>query len=188
MILLYYLSNTTLLPVSVSSCLFPSAPSPSLALIPVTQPCPRFLALGYLTSLLSGSAHPHATLQIPSPCSCVVSPSSHKFPGARSYPWLPHHTTLRQNTTLATKLITMSENVIIPTNNEPETFAIVKIMATRARGLEALATASADNLDPATLCTRYNNTIQLARALNASENLTEQFATLLSDTKTLTNE
>jgi hypothetical protein len=82
----------------------------------------------------------------------------------------------------------MSENVILPTDDEPETFAIVKIMATRTRGLEALAAASADNLDPATLRTRYNNAIQLARALNASENLTERFATLLSDTETLTNE
>jgi hypothetical protein len=81
----------------------------------------------------------------------------------------------------------MSENVIIPTNDEPKTFPIVKIMATRARGLEALAAASADNLDPATLCTRYNKAIQLARTLNASENLTERFATLLSDTETLTN-
>jgi hypothetical protein len=82
----------------------------------------------------------------------------------------------------------MSENVIIPTDDEPETFAIVKIMATHTHGLEALATVSVDNLDPATLCTHYNNAIQLARALNASENLTEQFTTLLSDTETLTNE
>jgi hypothetical protein len=95
---------------------------------------------------------------------------------------------LHRNTTFSTELVTMSENVILPTNDEPETFAIVKIMATRARGLEALATSSADNLDPATLRTRYNNAIQLARALNASENLTDRFATLLSDTETLTNE
>jgi hypothetical protein len=72
MILLYYLSNTTLLPVSVTSCLSPSAPSPSLALIPVTQPCPRFLALGHLTFPLSSPPHPHPILRTPSPCSCVV--------------------------------------------------------------------------------------------------------------------
>jgi hypothetical protein len=82
----------------------------------------------------------------------------------------------------------MSENVIIPTDDEPETFAIVKIMVTHAHGLKALAAASVDNLDPAMLCTHYNNAIQLAHTLNASENLTEQFTTLLSDTKTLTNE
>jgi hypothetical protein len=95
---------------------------------------------------------------------------------------------LYQNLTFSTKLITMSKNIILPTDDEPETFTIVRIMATHARGLEALAAASADNLDPVMLCTQYNNAIQLARALNASENLTEWFTTLLSDTKTLTNE
>jgi hypothetical protein len=85
---------------------------------------------------------------------------------------------LRRNTTFSTELVAMSENVTLPTDDEPETFAIVKIMATRARGLEALAAASADNLDPDTLHTRYNNAIQLAHALNTSENLTERFATL----------
>jgi hypothetical protein len=70
--ILYYLSNTTLLPVSVSSCLSPSAPSPSLALIPVTQPCPRSLALGYLTFPPSGPARPRPTLRIPSPHSYMV--------------------------------------------------------------------------------------------------------------------
>jgi hypothetical protein len=69
---LYYLSNTTLLPVSVSSCLSPSAPSPSLALIPVTQPCPRSLALGHLTFPLSGPARPRPTFRIPSPRPCGV--------------------------------------------------------------------------------------------------------------------
>jgi hypothetical protein len=78
----------------------------------------------------------------------------------------------------------MSESILLPTDDEPESFAIVRIMADRTRGLEALAAASADNLDPATLRTRYNNAIQLARALNASENLTERFATI----ETLTNE
>jgi hypothetical protein len=48
----------------------------------------------------------------------------------------------------------MSENVLIPTDDEPESFAIVKIMADRAHGLEALTAASVDNLDPATLRTR----------------------------------
>jgi ABC-type transporter Mla subunit MlaD len=95
---------------------------------------------------------------------------------------------LHRNTTFSTELVTMSENVLIPTDDEPKSFAIVKIMSDRARGLEALAAASADNLDPATLRTGYNNAIQLARALNASENLTERFATLLSDIETLTNE
>jgi hypothetical protein len=82
----------------------------------------------------------------------------------------------------------MSENVLPPTDDEPESFAVVKIIAGHAHSLEALAAASADNVNPATLCTRYNNAVQLARALNASENLTERFATLLSDTETLTNE
>jgi hypothetical protein len=47
----------------------------------------------------------------------------------------------------------MSENVILPTDDEPEIFAIVKIMATYTYGLKALAAASADNLDPTMLCT-----------------------------------
>jgi hypothetical protein len=95
---------------------------------------------------------------------------------------------LHRNTIFSTELVTMSESVLLPTDDEPESFAIVRIMADHARGLEALAAASADNLDPATLCTRYNNAIQLARALNASENLTESFATLLSNIEALTNE
>jgi hypothetical protein len=82
----------------------------------------------------------------------------------------------------------MSKNVLLPTNIEPESFAIVKIIANYALGLEALTTVSMDNLDPAMLRTRYNNAIQLARALNVSKNLTERFATLLSDNETLTNE
>jgi hypothetical protein len=82
----------------------------------------------------------------------------------------------------------MSKSVLLPTDDEPESFAIVRIMADHARGLEALAAVSADNLDSAMLRTRYNNAIQLARALNASENLTERFATLLSDSETLTTE
>jgi hypothetical protein len=82
----------------------------------------------------------------------------------------------------------MSDSVLLPTGDEPESFAIVRIMADRARGLEALTAASADNLDPAMLCTQYINAIQLACALNASENLTERFTTLLSNIETLTIE
>jgi hypothetical protein len=93
---------------------------------------------------------------------------------------------LHRNTTFSTELITMSESILLPTNDEPESFAIVRIMADHARGLEALAATSADNLDPAMLLTRYNNAIQLARALNISENLTERFTTLLSDIEILT--
>jgi DNA uptake protein ComE-like DNA-binding protein len=82
----------------------------------------------------------------------------------------------------------MSENVLPLTDDKPKSFAIVKIIAGYARHLEALTAASTDNLDPAMLRTQYNNAIQLAHALNTSENLTKQFATLLSDTETLTNE
>jgi hypothetical protein len=95
---------------------------------------------------------------------------------------------LHRNTTFSTELVTMSENILPPTDDEPESFSSVKIIANHTHGLEALAAASADNVDPATLRTRYNNSIQLACALNASENLAEQFATLLSDTEILTNE
>jgi hypothetical protein len=48
----------------------------------------------------------------------------------------------------------MSKNILLPTDDEPESFAIVKIIANHARGLEALAVVSADNLDPATLHSR----------------------------------
>jgi hypothetical protein len=80
---------------------------------------------------------------------------------------------LHQNTTFSTELITMSKSILLPTDDEPESFAIVRIMADRAHGLEALTAASTDNLDPAMLRTQYNNAIQLARALNVTENLTE---------------
>jgi hypothetical protein len=80
---------------------------------------------------------------------------------------------LYQNTTFSTKLITMSKNILLPTNNDPKSFAIVKIIANHTCGLKALTAASADNLDPTMLHTQYNNAIQLAHALNASENRTK---------------
>jgi hypothetical protein len=65
----------------------------------------------------------------------------------------------------------MSESILLPTDDEPKSFTIVRIMADHARGCEALTAVSADNLDPAILHTWYNNAIQLAHTLNASENL-----------------
>jgi hypothetical protein len=53
----------------------------------------------------------------------------------------------------------MSESILLPTDDEPESFAIVRIMVDYSRGLKALTTVSADNLDPTMLCTRYNNAI-----------------------------
>jgi hypothetical protein len=60
----------------------------------------------------------------------------------------------------------------------PDSPLIVRILADHARAIEALATTSADSFDPATLCASYEGAVNLARALNTSENLTNRFTAL----------
>jgi hypothetical protein len=59
------------------------------------------------------------------------------------------------------------------------------LAASHAHAPEALATTSADSLDHAILCTSYENAINLTHILYSSENLTNQFATLVTETEDL---
>jgi hypothetical protein len=60
----------------------------------------------------------------------------------------------------------------------PDSPLIVRILADHARAIEALAATSADSFDPATLRMSYEGAVNLAHALNTSENLTDQFTAL----------
>jgi hypothetical protein len=62
---------------------------------------------------------------------------------------------------------------------------IVRIVSDDTRAIEALAAASADSLDHATLRSSYENAINLARALHSSENLTNRFAALVTENEDL---
>jgi hypothetical protein len=72
-----------------------------------------------------------------------------------------------------------------PTEPSPPASVVVRIIADHARAVEALATASTDSLDHATLLSSYENAISLARALHSSENLTDRFATLAPENEDL---
>jgi hypothetical protein len=61
----------------------------------------------------------------------------------------------------------------------------VRIISDYACAIEALAAASTDSLDHTTLCSSYENTINLAHALYCSENLTDRFATLVTKNEDL---
>jgi hypothetical protein len=61
----------------------------------------------------------------------------------------------------------------------------MRIISDHAHAIGALAAASADSLDHATLRSSYENPINLARALHSSENLTNRFATLVTENKDL---
>jgi hypothetical protein len=62
---------------------------------------------------------------------------------------------------------------------------IMRIVSNHTHAIEALAAASADSLNHATLHSSYENTINLAHALHSSENLTNQFATLVTENEDL---
>jgi hypothetical protein len=55
-----------------------------------------------------------------------------------------------------------------PTKLSPLASIIVRIIADHARAVEALAAASTDSLDHATLLSSYENAISLTRALHLS--------------------
>jgi hypothetical protein len=65
---------------------------------------------------------------------------------------------------------------------------IMRIISDYPHAIEALAAASTDSLDHATVCSSYKNAINLTRALYSSENLTDQFATLVTENEDLTLE
>jgi hypothetical protein len=77
----------------------------------------------------------------------------------------------------------MSESA--PTTAVPSPI-IMRIISDHAHAIEALAAASVDSLDHATLHSSYENAINLTRALYSSENLTDRFATLVTENEDLT--
>jgi hypothetical protein len=79
----------------------------------------------------------------------------------------------------------MSESASASTESTPQSSVVVRIVADHVRAVEALAAASADSLDHATLHSSYENAISLARALHSSENLTDRFAALATENEDL---
>jgi hypothetical protein len=67
----------------------------------------------------------------------------------------------------------------------PDSPLIVRILTEHARAIEALAATSADSFDPATLHASYKGSVNLARALNTSENLTDRFTALAAEIEDL---
>jgi hypothetical protein len=64
-------------------------------------------------------------------------------------------------------------------------FIIMTIIASHTCTIEALTATSGDLLNHARLCISYKNTINLGCAVHSSENLTDQFAALLTETEDL---
>jgi hypothetical protein len=82
----------------------------------------------------------------------------------------------------------MSESVSASTESTPQSSVVVRIVADHIRAVEALAAASADSLDHATLHSSYENAISLTRTLYSSENLTDRFTALANENEDLTLE
>jgi hypothetical protein len=85
----------------------------------------------------------------------------------------------------------MSETV--PATGKPSQprFIIVKIIAGHAHTFNAptaACTESLESIDHSILSTSYENTINLTRAVHSSENLTNWFTALLTETEYLTLE
>jgi hypothetical protein len=79
----------------------------------------------------------------------------------------------------------MSESAPATAVSSPPSSVIVRIVSDHVRAVEALAAASADSLDHATLRSSYENAINLARALHFSENLTDRFTALVTENEDL---
>jgi hypothetical protein len=75
-----------------------------------------------------------------------------------------------------------------PTTTPTESPVIVRIIADHARAIDALASSPADSLDAVTLRANYEGAVNLARALNTSENLTNRFAALTAENDDLSLE
>jgi hypothetical protein len=83
------------------------------------------------------------------------------------------------------QLTDMSKSTPATAKPSPLSFVIMTIIADHAWGLQALAVTSAGSLHHATLCTSYENAINLAGTLHCHENLTDRFTTLLTEIKDL---
>jgi hypothetical protein len=77
----------------------------------------------------------------------------------------------------------MSESIPATSKLSPPPFIIVRIIADDIHAIEALAATSADSHDHATLHTSYENAINLTYTLYSSENLTNWFAALVTETE-----
>jgi hypothetical protein len=75
-----------------------------------------------------------------------------------------------------------------PTTTPTESPIIVRIIADHAQAIDALASSPADSLDAITLRANYEGAVNLARALNTSENLTNRFAALTAENEELSLE
>jgi hypothetical protein len=71
------------------------------------------------------------------------------------------------------------------TGSSPPSSVIVRIVADHVHAIEALAAASADSLDHATLRSSYENAISLARALHSRDGLTDRFTALATENEDL---
>jgi hypothetical protein len=85
----------------------------------------------------------------------------------------------------STELAMMFEPTPANTESAPLSSIIVRIVADHIHAVEALAATSANSLDHATLCTSYENAINLDCALHSSENLADRFATLAAENEDL---
>jgi hypothetical protein len=79
----------------------------------------------------------------------------------------------------------MSEPAPATTESSPPPFVIMRIVTDHVRAIEALAAASTDSLDHATLRSSYENAINLACVLHSSKNLTDRFAMLVTENEDL---
>jgi hypothetical protein len=80
----------------------------------------------------------------------------------------------------------MSKPVPATTESSPLSSVIMRIITDHVRAVKALTGTSANSLDHATLCSTYENAIDLARVLHSSENLTDRFAMLVTENEDLT--
>jgi hypothetical protein len=92
---------------------------------------------------------------------------------------------IASNYIFSTELTTISEPAPITAEPSLLPFVMVKIVAGHPRTLEALAATSTDPRDNATLCTSYENTNNLTHTQHSSQNLTNQFAILVTKTEDL---
>jgi hypothetical protein len=82
----------------------------------------------------------------------------------------------------------MSETAPATAQQSLPVFIIVKIITGYGRALEDLTATSADSLHHAMHCTSCKNVINVAHMLHSSENLSNQFATVSTDTENVTLE
>jgi hypothetical protein len=131
-----------------------------------------------IPSPLSSPAKPPVLVQPSQACPAKFLPLPYrKFP-ALQFHSLP--TVILHYITILYRTHTISKPAPVP-----DSPLIVRILADYAHAIEALATTSANSLDPATLCASYEGAVNLACVLNTSENLTNWFTALTAEIEDL---